>query len=97
MSMSVEQRRTEVLEAVELPTGKVRLVKASSRYDRRQRYLAVEWCEPRFVDGDLEEHAYRVLSDWWPARSATNRAEAFAFFRGAHAMLLGQARLSNLA
>jgi hypothetical protein len=97
MSMSVEQRRTEVLEAVELPTGKVRLVKASSKYDRRQRHLVVEWCEPRFVGGDPEEYAYHVLNEWWPARSATNRAEASAFFRGACAMLLGQARLLNLA
>jgi hypothetical protein len=82
MSMSVEERRTEVLDQMSGPWGKARLAKASSRYDRRQRHLVVEWCPPSWVGTDLEEYGYRVLGDWWPARSAANQAEAQAFFRG---------------
>jgi hypothetical protein len=82
MSMSVDERRTEVLDQMSGPWGKARLVKASSRYDRRQRHLAVEWCPPASVGTDLEEYAYRVLGDWWPASSVANRTEAEAFFRG---------------
>jgi hypothetical protein len=88
MSMSVEQRRTEVLSVLEAPAiGKVRLAKASSKYDRRRRYLVVEWCPPEWVGTDLEEHAYRVLGDWHPAGSAKNRAAAQDFLLGAwHAL-----------
>jgi hypothetical protein len=87
MSMSVDQRRTEVLRWWELPEGKIRLAKASSKYDRRLRYLVVEWCPGRWVGTDLEEHAYRGLRDWWPARDPSNQAQADAFYAGAAAML----------
>lgn len=91
MSMSVEQRRTEVLKELQLPTGKVRLVKASNKYDRRRRHLALEWCPPEFVDTDLEEHAYRVLEDWWPASNAANRASAEAALTACFHLLRVQA------
>jgi hypothetical protein len=92
MSMSVQERRTEVLREIEFPTGKVRLVKASNRYDRRFRHLAVEWCRPRFVGTDLEEHAYAVLMDWHPASKPENVVEATAFYNGAWKLLFDQAR-----
>ncbi len=83
MSMSVEQRRAEVIREGEGPWGKLRIAKASSKYDRRIRYLVVEWCPQRFVDTDMEEAAYKVLRDWHPASSFENRAAATAFFAGA--------------
>lgn len=80
--MSVDERRTETLQEVELPTGKLRLAKASSRYDRRMRYLVVEWCPPQFVGTEMEEYAYRVLQNWHPARQPENRIEAEAAYVG---------------
>ena len=86
--MSVEERRTQVISVLDAPAvGKVRIAKASSKYDRRQRYLVVEWCPPEWVDTDLEEHAYRVLRDWHPANTPDNMAAARAFQSGAwHAL-----------
>ena len=81
--MSVDQRRTETLRSDELPGGKLRLAKASSRYDRRRRYLVVEWCPPRFVGADLEEYAYRVLQNWHPVGDRANQVEAEAAYVGA--------------
>lgn len=88
MSMSVEERRTETLSVLEAPAvGKVRIAKASSKYDRRRRYLVVEWCPPEWVDTDLEEAAYRVLRDWHPPSSSANLSAAREFQAGAwHAL-----------
>jgi hypothetical protein len=88
MSMSVEERRTETLSELGAPAiGKIRMAKASSKYDRRQRYLVVEWCPPEFVGTDMEEHAYRVLRDWYPARSPEHQSVARSFMAGAfHAL-----------
>jgi hypothetical protein len=84
MSMTVEQRRTVVLSELGAPAiGKLRMAKASSKYDRRRRYLVVEWCPPEWVGTDLEEHAYRVLRDWHPASTPANLAAAREFQAGA--------------
>ena len=92
MSMSVSERRTEVLHDWELPGGKVRLVKASNKYDdRRFRHLAVEWCPPQFIGTPHEEHGYRVLRDWHPARDPNNMVQATAFYSGVAALLRVQA------
>jgi hypothetical protein len=91
--MSVEQRRTETLSVLEADAvGKVRIAKASSRYDLRRRYLVVEWCPPEWVGSDLEEAAYRVLRDWHPASSAANMAAARAFQAGAWNALRAKAQ-----
>lgn len=80
MSMSVEQRRTEVLERQDFPAGSVRLTKASSRFDRRFRYFTVELLPARCVGTELEEHGWKVLANW-PV--ADGRQAADVFFAGA--------------
>lgn len=86
MSMSVEERRTEVLREQEWPAGKVRLVKASNKHDRRYRHLVVEWL-PAAHYGELEEYQYQGLRDWWPI-NADNMVQATAFFAGASVMMM---------
>ncbi len=82
MSMSVDQRRTEVLRRVDLISGSVRLTKASSRYDRRYRYFAVELLRPTYCGHAYEEYLWRVLCDW-PVGEPGAGAEARAYFTGA--------------
>ncbi len=64
MSMSVAQRRTQVLERVDTPQGSVRLTKASSRYDRRRRYYALEFLPVSAVGHEHEDYAWRVVENW---------------------------------
>lgn len=82
MSMTAEQRRTEVLHEDWGRWGKLRIVKASSRYDRRYRYLVVEWCAPINIGTAHEEYSYQVLHGWHPAGAKESMVEARAFFAG---------------
>jgi hypothetical protein len=93
MSMTVKQRRTQVLNELGAPAiGNIRIAKASSRYDRRQRYLVVEWCPPEWVGTETEEYAYRVLRDWHPASDPANLAAAREFQAGAFHALRAKAQ-----
>lgn len=90
MSMSVEQRRTVVLEQQTFPAGRVRIAKASNKYDRRLRHLVVEWCPARFVGHEFEELSYVVIQDFWPIRTHTE--EAWAAYRTAWLTVLAMSR-----
>lgn len=87
MSMSVEQRRTEVLRRGDWPLGSVRLSKGSSRYDRRFRFFSVELLPASFRGSD-EDYGWRVLRDW-PVRLPGAEVQATAFFAGALAAVRG--------
>lgn len=80
MSMSVEQRRTQVLERADTPAGSVRLAKASSRYDRRRRHYTVEILPRHCVGHELEELWWDVVADWpvSAGRDAPHKAYAVA-------------------
>ncbi len=78
--MSVEQRRTEVLRRQDLDAGSVRLTKASSRYDRRLRFYAVEFLPPAALGTDLEDWRWTVLCDW-PISCGEHMPKTF--YRGA--------------
>lgn len=78
VSMSVEQRRTQVLERQDFPAGSVRLTKASSRFDRRRRFFAVEFLPAASRGTELEEYAWRVVTNW-PVSDGP--AEPWAFYR----------------
>jgi hypothetical protein len=80
MSMSVEQRRTQVLDRHDFPAGSVRLTKASSRYDRRHRHFAVEFLPADARGTELEDYRWTVLADW-PV--ASGQDEPDVFYRGA--------------
>ena len=80
MSMSVEQRRTQVLERQDFPAGSVRLTKASSRYDLRRRYFAVEFLPADARGTELEDYRWTVLADW-PV--GCGQDEPATFYRGA--------------
>ncbi len=80
MSMSVEQRRTQVLDRHDFSAGSIRLTKASGRYDRRYRYFAVEYLPVDARGTELEEYRWTVLADW-PV--AIGRVQADVFFQGA--------------
>jgi hypothetical protein len=86
VSMSVEERRTEILRRTDHPVGSVRRAKASSKYDRRQRFFVVELLNPADRDGEIEEYSWCVLRDW-PVSDPRSGMESQDFFDGASAVL----------
>lgn len=80
--MSLEQRRVVVLERQEFPAGHVRLIKASSRYDRRRRYWVVEVLPAAFVGAELVAYMWRVVADF-AVSSAESEAKAWEAYHSA--------------
>ena len=95
MSMTVDERRVEVLREDREEWGILRIVKASSKYDRRRRWLVVEWCPPEYVGTDMEEWAYRVQNGWTPAGSKENLKEANMYFDGFRAGMIANNQRSK--
>lgn len=79
MSMSLAERRIQVIDQMEFPGGRVRLVKASSRYDRRHRYWAIDLLRPAYVGHELEDYMWTVVQSWPVSQSGTESEARAAF------------------
>jgi hypothetical protein len=93
MSMTVTERRVQVLETHQFPAGHARLVKASSRHDRRRRFWVVEVLSAPNVGAEFAEYHWRVV-EHIPVGEPDAEARAWRGYRYAWLTLraLGEVR-----